>query len=68
MISNHKNITGEYDVLVSDRVGRTNQKEQYAVYFRKAKVQILVRPKELSFCHKLDYLIPISFLSDDVNL
>ncbi|XP_023335778.1 deoxyribonuclease-1 isoform X2 [Eurytemora carolleeae] len=32
---------GEYDVLVSDRVGRTNQKEQYAVYFRKAKVQIL---------------------------
>ena len=40
----NNNIIGEYDVLVSDRVGRTNQKEQYAVYFRKAKVQILVRP------------------------
>jgi len=33
---------GELGVLVSERVGRSHQKEQYAVFYRKNKVQILV--------------------------
>ena len=33
---------GEFDVLVSARVGRSKQKEQYAVFYRKNKVEILV--------------------------
>jgi len=32
---------GELGVLVSERVGRSHQKEQYAVFYRKNKVQIL---------------------------
>ena len=33
---------GMYDMTISDRVGRGVQKEQYAVFFKTNKVQILV--------------------------
>ena len=36
-----ENSVPEYDISISERLGRTNSKEQYAFLYRTARVEIL---------------------------
>jgi hypothetical protein len=36
-------FTGAYRAVVSPRLGRSSQKEQYAIFYKAARVQLLVR-------------------------